>query len=56
VPLPGGGYTMDHSSGLFLIGPDGRLVATTGAPHDAAVIARDFRTLAADLGGPRGRR
>jgi protein SCO1/2 len=45
VPLAGGGYTMDHTSSLFLIGPDGRLVATSGAPHDADVIARDYRAL-----------
>jgi protein SCO1 len=45
VPLAGGGYTMDHTSSLFLIGPDGRLVATSGAPHDAEVIARDYRVL-----------
>jgi protein SCO1/2 len=47
VPLAAGGYTMDHSSSLFLIGPDGRLVATSGAPHDAEVIARDYRALVA---------
>ena len=47
VPLAGGGYTMDHTSRLFLIGPDGRLVATSGAPHDAEVIARDHRVLVA---------
>jgi len=47
VPLAGGGYTMDHTSSLFLIGPDGRLVATSGAPHDADVIARDYRVLVA---------
>jgi protein SCO1/2 len=47
VPLAPGGYTMDHSSSLFLIGPDGRLVATSGAPHDAEIIARDYRALLA---------
>jgi len=47
VPLAAGGYTMDHSSSLFLIGSDGRLVATSGAPHDADVLARDYRTLVA---------
>ena len=56
VSLPDGSYTMDHSSGLFLIGPDGRLVASSGAPHDATVIARDFRTLVADGSARRGRR
>jgi protein SCO1/2 len=47
VPLAAGGYTMDHTSSLFLMGPDGRLVATSGGPHDAEVIARDFRVLVA---------
>jgi protein SCO1/2 len=47
VEQPGGGYTMDHSAGLYLVGPRGRLVATTGAPHDAAVIARDYRAILA---------
>ncbi len=47
VPLAAGGYTMDHTSSLFLIGPDGRLAATSGGPHDAEVIARDFRVLVA---------
>ncbi len=47
VPLPAGGYTMDHTSSLFLIGPDGRLAATSGGPHDAEVMARDFRVLVA---------
>lgn len=47
VPLAGGGYTMDHTSSLFLLGADGRLVATSGSPHDAEVIARDYRALVA---------
>ena len=47
VPMAAGGYTMDHTSSLFLIGPDGRLAATSGGPHDAEVIARDFRVLVA---------
>jgi cytochrome oxidase Cu insertion factor (SCO1/SenC/PrrC family) len=56
VPLAAGGYTMDHSSSLFLIGPDGRLVATSGAPHDADVLARDYRTLVVrGTGSPRSR-
>jgi protein SCO1/2 len=46
VDLADGGYTMDHASSLFLIGPDGNLVATSGAPHDVAAIARDYRALA----------
>jgi protein SCO1/2 len=45
VEMPGGGYTMDHGSGLFLVGPGGGLVAYLSAPHEAAVIARDFRRI-----------
>jgi protein SCO1/2 len=47
VSLPDGGYTVDHSSSLFLVGPEGRLVATSGAPHDAGIIAQDYRGLVA---------
>ena len=43
VEMPEGGYTMDHGSGLFLVGPGGGLVAYLSAPHEAAIIARDFR-------------
>lgn len=45
VSVPGGGYNMDHGSGLFLVGPDGQLVAYSSAPHDAAVLARDYRSI-----------
>ena len=47
VPTPDGGYTVDHSAGLFLVGPRGNLVATSSAPHDAAVMARDYRAIVA---------
>jgi protein SCO1 len=45
VEMPEGGYTMDHGSGLFLVGPGGGLVAYLSAPHEAAIIARDFRRI-----------
>jgi len=45
VSVPGGGYNMDHGSGLFLVGPSGTLVAYSSAPHDAAVLARDYRSI-----------
>jgi protein SCO1/2 len=45
VEMPEGGYTMDHGSGLFLVGPGGGLVAYLSAPHEAGVIARDFRRI-----------
>jgi len=47
VALPDGGYTMDHGSGIFVVGPGGGIVAYLSAPHDAAVIARDYRTIVA---------
>jgi len=45
VEMPGGGYTMDHGSGLFLVGPGGGLVAYFSAPHETGVIERDFRRI-----------
>jgi protein SCO1/2 len=47
VSLPGGGYTMDHGSGIFVVGPSGGIVAYSSAPHDASIIARDYRKLVA---------
>jgi cytochrome oxidase Cu insertion factor (SCO1/SenC/PrrC family) len=45
--MPEGGYTMDHGSGIFVVGPSGGIVAYLSAPHDAGVIARDYRKLLA---------
>jgi protein SCO1/2 len=53
VSLPDGGYTMDHGTGIFLVGPEGGIVAYFSAPHDAAVIARDYRK-AVDYAGGQG--
>ena len=47
VTMPEGGYTMDHGSGIFIVGPAGGIVAYLSAPHDAGVIARDYRKLLA---------
>ena len=47
VTMPEGGYTMDHGSGIFVVGPTGGIVAYLSAPHDAGVIARDYRKLLA---------
>jgi protein SCO1/2 len=49
VTLPEGGYTLDHGSGLFVVGPTGGMVAYFSAPHDAATIARDYRTIVASM-------
>ncbi|HEX9207529.1 MAG TPA: SCO family protein [Steroidobacteraceae bacterium] len=43
VPLPGGGYTMDHGAGVFTVGPAGQVVAYSSPPLSADVLARDFR-------------
>jgi protein SCO1/2 len=47
VTLPEGGYTMDHGSGLFVVGPGGGVVAYLSAPHDATVISNDYRAVVA---------
>jgi protein SCO1/2 len=45
VSLPGGGYTMDHGAGLFIVSPAGAIAAYSSPPFDAGVLARDFRTV-----------
>jgi protein SCO1/2 len=40
-----GNYPVDHSAAIFLVDPQGRVAALFSAPHDAAVIARDFRRI-----------
>jgi len=47
VDLPDGGYTMDHGSGIFVVGPEGGIDAFLSAPHDARIIAQDYRALVA---------
>jgi len=47
VTMPDGGYTMDHGSGIFVVSPTGGIVAYLSAPHDAGVIARDYRKVLA---------
>jgi protein SCO1/2 len=47
VTQDGGGYTLDHGSGIFVVGPTGGIVAYLSAPHDAARIAANFRSIVA---------
>ena len=47
VSLPDGGYTMDHGSGIFVVGPSGSIVAYSSSPHLADVLARDYRSIVA---------
>ncbi|HEX9708148.1 MAG TPA: SCO family protein [Steroidobacteraceae bacterium] len=42
-----GSYSVDHTAALFLIDPSARQSALFGSPHDAAVIARDYRRIVA---------
>ncbi|MGA9795505.1 MAG: SCO family protein [Rhizomicrobium sp.] len=41
-PLKGGGYAMDHSSELYLLGPQGTLVAFYDVGIDAKSLATDL--------------
>ena len=38
-------YTVDHSAGIMLIDPEGRLYGVFPAPHDPAKMARDMKAL-----------
>ncbi|HET7202898.1 MAG TPA: SCO family protein [Steroidobacteraceae bacterium] len=46
VPLPQGGYTMDHGAGVFFVAPDGAVHAYSSPPLRAESLARDFRQVA----------
>jgi protein SCO1 len=45
-PLEGGSYTVDHTTSIFLIDPDGALRALFSAPHTPKLIAEDYRRIA----------
>jgi protein SCO1/2 len=47
VSLPEGGYTMDHGSGIFIVGPSGGIAAYSSARHEASTIAGDYRKVLA---------
>jgi protein SCO1/2 len=47
VSQDGGHYTLDHGSGIFVVGPSGGIVAYLSAPHDAARIASNVRSVIA---------
>ncbi len=50
-PLEGDNYTVDHSTSVFLIDPDGALRALFSAPHTPKQIADDYRRIANDAAG-----
>lgn len=43
-PLAGGGYSMDHSSAIYLIDPQGRFVKTYDERDGAKAIADDLKS------------
>lgn len=49
VALDADSYTVDHGAGVFIVAPDG-IVAYSSAPHDASVLARDYRLILARHG------
>jgi protein SCO1 len=49
VDLPGGDYSMDHSSTIFLMDGRGRNVAVFTAPYDVKSLTADLRRAAGDL-------
>jgi protein SCO1/2 len=40
-------YLVDHSAHIFVTAPDGKLVALFSTPHDAKIIANDFKLISA---------
>jgi len=46
VPMGNGEYTMDHSTALVLIDPDGRMRGYFNAPLDTAALAEDLGRIA----------
>ena len=40
-------YLVDHSAHIFVIAPNGKMVALFSTPHDAKIIADDFKTISA---------
>lgn len=47
TPLPGGGYTVDHSAAIFIVDPSGSLRALSSTPHNVPIIASDYRSIVA---------
>jgi protein SCO1/2 len=45
-PIDGGSYTVDHTTSVFLVDPDGALRALFSAPLTPKLIAEDYRRIA----------
>ncbi|MGI9263545.1 MAG: SCO family protein [Gammaproteobacteria bacterium] len=39
------GYTVEHTASIFLLNPDGELVAVFGTPHTVEGLVRDYRII-----------
>jgi protein SCO1 len=46
-PLDGDNYTVDHTTSVFLVDPNGALRALFSAPHTPKLIAEDYRRIVA---------
>jgi protein SCO1/2 len=44
-PLPGGGYTMDHSATLYLLDSHARLAAVFSPPYSPSALGADLRRI-----------
>jgi protein SCO1 len=44
-PIDGGSYSVDHTTSVFLIDPDGAMRALFSAPHTPKQIADDYRRI-----------
>ena len=40
-------YLVDHSAHIFVIAPDGKMIALFSTPHDTKIIASDFKIISA---------
>ncbi len=49
VDLPGGDYTMDHSTAVFLLNDQAEMVAVFTAPFEASGFAADLQSAAPHL-------
>lgn len=49
VPLPTGGYTIDHGTAVYLVGPEGSIVAIASGVREPGPLARDYRKTVAYL-------
>ena len=53
IPLPNGGYTMDHGAGVYFVAPSGAIAAYSSPPLQPDVLARDYRATVAFAEGNR---